>query len=138
MQRAPAGVLYVRNGRILDRIDIHLEVPAQRPERLQQGEAGEPSAVVRARVAAARGRMLARQGRANAQLEPRGLRKHLAATAEALALVARAVEELGLSARAHDRILKVARTIADLDSRADVTVEDVSEAIGYRVLDRPA
>jgi magnesium chelatase family protein len=82
--------------------------------------------------------MLSRQGRPNALLEPRGLRQHVHASADALRLLGQAVDELGLSARAHDRILKVARTIADLDGRTDVGIDEVSEAIGYRVLDRPA
>lgn len=126
------------SGPLLDRIDLHLEVPAQRPEALQGADGGETSAALRERVVAARGRMLARQGRPNALLEPRGLRSHIHAVPEALRLLAQAVDELGLSARAHDRILKVARTIADLDGRHDVGLDDVSEAIGYRVLDRPA
>ena len=130
--------LYVRNGQIRDRIDLHLEVPAQRPETLQGADGGETSAVLRERVVAARGRMLARQGRPNALLEPRGLRTHIHAAPDALRLLAQAVDELGLSARAHDRILKVSRTIADLDARDGVGLDDVSEAIGYRVLDRPA
>jgi magnesium chelatase family protein len=126
------------SGPLLDRIDLHLEVPAQRPEALQAASGGEDSAGARARVVAARGRMLARQGRPNGALDARGLRQHAGAVPEAMALLAQAVAELGLSARAHDRILKVARTIADLDARPAVSLEDVSEAIGYRVLDRPA
>ncbi len=126
------------SGPLLDRIDLHLEVPAQKPELLPAGGNGETTAQARARVVAARQRMLTRQACANAQLDSRGLRSHLHAEAEALALLDQAVTELGLSARAHDRILKVARTIADLDARETVTIEDVSEAIGYRVLDRPA
>jgi magnesium chelatase family protein len=126
------------SGPLLDRIDLHLEVPAQRPEALQGADGGETSLTLREHVVAARGRMLARQGRPNALLEPRGLRTHIHAAPEALRLLGQAVDELGLSARAHDRILKVSRTIADLDGRADVGLDDVSEAIGYRVLDRPA
>ncbi|MBN8524040.1 MAG: ATP-binding protein [Planctomycetes bacterium] len=125
------------SGPLLDRIDIHLEVPAQRPDALQDGDGGEPSPVLRQRVCAARERMQARQGRANALLDPRGLRQHVHAAPEALRLLGQAVDELGLSARAHDRILKVARTIADLEARDAVGLDDVSEAIGYRVLDRP-
>ena len=123
------------SGPLLDRIDLHLEVPAQRPDLLAGG-GGETSAVARARVVAARERMLARQGCPNATLDARGLRRHLAADPAGLALLHRAVEELGLSARAYDRILKVARTIADLEGRATVTMEDISEGIGFRVLDR--
>jgi len=126
------------SGPLLDRIDLHLEVPAQRPEALQGADDGETNAVLRERVVAARARMLARQGRPNALLEARGLRSHHHAVPEALRLLGQAVDELGLSARAHDRILKVARTIADLDGRDAVGLDDVSEAIGYRVLDRPA
>lgn len=125
------------SGPLLDRIDLHLEVPAQRPDRLQQEDGGEPSVQLRTRVVAARARMLARQGRPNALLDPRGVRSHIHAAPEALRLLAQAVDELGLSARAHDRILKVARTIADLDGRDGVGLDDISEAIGYRVLDRP-
>ncbi len=126
------------SGPLLDRIDLHLEVPAQRPETLQGGDVGETSLVLRERVVAARSRMLTRQGRPNGLLEPRGLRSHIHAAPAALQLLAQAVDELGLSARAHDRILKVARTIADLEGREGVGLDDVSEAIGYRVLDRPA
>ena len=125
------------SGPLLDRVCLHCEVPAQKPEVIQREEVGETSAVIRERVCAARSRMLARQGRANALLEARGIRQHVHATAEALRLLAQAMDELGLSARAHDRILKVARTIADLDGRDSVGLDDISEAIGYRVLDRP-
>jgi magnesium chelatase family protein len=125
------------SGPLLDRIDLHIEVPAQRPELLANAPEGEGTPRLRVRIVAARERMLARQGCANAALEPRALREHLRARADGLDLLRRAVEELGLSARAYDRILKVARTIADLDGRAEVELEDISEAIGYRVLDRP-
>ncbi len=125
------------SGPLLDRIDLHVEVPAQKPELLSKGPDGESTAQARARVVAARDRMLARQSRANAALDTRGLRKHLNAAPEAIALLDQAVNDLGFSARAYDRILKVGRTIADLDGRDGVTLDDVSEAIGYRVLDRP-
>jgi magnesium chelatase family protein len=125
------------SGPLLDRIDLHVEVPAQKPELLSAGPEGETTAQARARVVAARNRMLERQGRANAALDSRGLRKHLHADAAAISLLDQAVTELGFSARAYDRILKVARTIADIDGREGVGLDDVSEAIGYRVLDRP-
>ena len=125
------------SGPLLDRIDLHLEVPAQRPDLLAQPSGGETTIQARARVTTARNLMLARQGRPNATLGPKGLREHLNADAAGLALLNQAVEELGLSARAYDRILKVARTIADLEARPAVTLDDISEAIGYRVLDRP-
>jgi magnesium chelatase family protein len=124
------------SGPLLDRIDIHLEVPAQKPELLARDGGGETTAQARARVAAARARMIARQGSSNAELGHRALAKHIGATDEAMALLRQAVDELGLSARAYDRILKVARTIADLAARDEVGIDDVSEAIGYRVLDR--
>jgi magnesium chelatase family protein len=92
------------SGPLLDRVDLHLEVPAQRPEALQQADGGETSAQIRERVLAARSRMLARQGCPNALLTPRGLRSHLHATPEAMKLLAQALDELGLSARAHDRM----------------------------------
>ena len=126
------------SGPLLDRIDLHLEVPAQRPELLSQLPQSETSAQARLKALAARQRMLDRQGCANAHLEARGLRTHLHATTESIDLLHRAVDELGLSARAYDRICKVARTIADLEGRAEVGIDDLSEAIGYRVLDRPA
>ena len=126
------------NDTILDRIDLHVEVPAQKPELMSRGPEGETTAQARARAVAARDRMLARQGRANAALDTRGLRRHLNAAPEAITLLDQAVNDLGFSARAYDRILKVAKTIADLDARDLVSLDDVSEAIGYRVLDRPS
>jgi magnesium chelatase family protein len=111
-------------------------VPAQKPEHMQKANAGESAAAMRARVVAARSRMLTRQKCANAALSSKGVQRHATPSKEALALLNQAVDELGLSARAYDRILKVARTITDLDSRNDVGLDDVSEAIGYRVLDR--
>jgi magnesium chelatase family protein len=125
------------SGPLLDRIDIHLEVPAQRPDLLANADGGETTAQARARVVAARDRMLARQGCANAGLGPKGMREHIRASADGIKLLHQAVDSLGLSARAYDRILRVARTIADLDDRPDVGLDDISEAIGYRVLDRP-
>jgi len=125
------------SGPLLDRIDLHLEVPAQRPDLLHAVAPGESTAVVRARVVAARDRMLARQGCANAALGPKGVTEHAQPDDDGRRLLHQAVEDLGLSARAYDRVLKVARTIADLDGRASLSLDDVSEAIGYRVLDRP-
>ena len=125
------------SGPLLDRIDLHIEVPAQKPELLGRGPDGASTPQARIGVVAARERMLKRQGRANAALDSRGLRRHLHAANETIALLDQAVNDLGFSARAYDRILKVARTISDLDGRDDVALDDVSEAIGYRVLDRP-
>jgi magnesium chelatase family protein len=125
------------SGPLLDRIDLHIEVPAQPPERLLGEAPGEDSATVRARVVAARDRMLARQGRPNAMLDPRGVRSHLHPAPGALDLLGQAIGELGLSARAADRIAKVARTLADLDGATAVSTDHIAEAVGYRVLDRP-
>lgn len=126
------------SGPLLDRIDIHLEVPAQRPELLDKSASGTGTAAARERVVAARARMLERQGCANAALDAKGMRRHIHADDAGIKLLHQAVESLGLSARAYDRILRVARTIADLEARTGVTLDDISEAIGYRVLDRPA
>jgi magnesium chelatase family protein len=125
------------SGPLLDRIDLHVEVPAQKPELLSHDPTGETTTQARQKVATARNRMLSRQGCANAALTPRLLRTHLHADTEAITLLDEAVTQLGFSARAYDRMLKVARTIADFDDRDTVNLDDVSEAIGYRVLDRP-
>ncbi len=125
------------SGPLLDRIDLHVEVPAQKPELLSHGPDGQTTAQARVHVVAARERMLKRQGCSNAGLSSRSLRKHLNANKDAIALLDQAVTDLGFSARAYDRILKVAKTIADFDNRDQVNLDDVSEAIGYRVLDRP-
>lgn len=124
------------SGPFLDRIDLHLDVPAQSPDRLDRAQAGPSSAEVRAKVIAARERMIQRQGRANALLSGRRLRQYAVPTAAGKSLLHRAVDELGLSARAHDRILKVALTICDLDQRPEIDDEVISEAIGFRILDR--
>ncbi|MFW5845875.1 MAG: YifB family Mg chelatase-like AAA ATPase, partial [Planctomycetota bacterium] len=124
------------SGPLIDRIDIHLEVPAQSPRQIESAGPGEDSRSMRQRVTAARAYMLDRQGGPNATLQGAALRRHAAPSSEGRALLHQAVEELGLSARAHDRILRVARTIADLDGQETVGIEQISEAIGYRLLDR--
>jgi len=98
-------------------------------------EAGEISAVVRARVAVARGRQLARAGKVNSALSNREAERDCALDARSQALLDRAIERLGLSARAYHRILRVARTIADLAGRARIDAADLSESIQYRRLD---
>ena len=129
------------SGPLLDRIDIHIEVPAVKYKELRAPSAAEDSAAVRARVVAARQKQLERfQGEkntyCNAQMAPKMVRRHCGINADAEKLLENAVMRLGLSARAHDRILKVARTIADMDNSADVQVKHLSEAIQYRTLDR--
>jgi magnesium chelatase family protein len=115
-------------------------MPAVKYRELRDDTEGEGSDEIRARVIAARGRQLRRfQGEkmfCNAQLSPRQIQKYCAIPAEAERLLENAMTRLGLSARAHDRILKVARTIADLASEELIGVPHISEAIQYRSLDR--
>jgi magnesium chelatase family protein len=122
------------SGPLLDRMDLHVDVPAVAPALLGTG-GGTPSAEVRARVARARAAQ-AERGRANARLRGAGLRRACAVDADGRRLLQVAVERLGLSARAHDKVLRVARTIADLEGREALRGPDVAEAIQYRALDR--
>src|ERR1700690_3734721 len=129
------------SGPLLDRIDIHIEVPAVKYKELRGEASSEDSAAVRGRVIAAQQRQLQRftaerKTYSNAQMAPKMIRKHCAITQEGEKLLENAVTRLGLSARAHDRILKVARTIADLDAAPDIQAKHLSEAIQYRTLDR--
>jgi magnesium chelatase family protein len=129
------------SGPLLDRIDIHIEVPAVKYKELRGDPGIESSAAVRERVMAARSRQLERYAGeksiyANAQMPPKLLRKHCAICADGEKLLENAITRLGLSARAHDRILKVSRTIADLDGVAGIEPRHLSEAIQYRTLDR--
>lgn len=128
------------SGPLLDRIDIHIDMPAVKYRELREAEGGDTSDTVRKRVVAARERQLARyQGEkihANAQMSTRQVRKYCDLTADCERLLENAVNRLGLSARAHDRILKVARTIADLEGAESIGHAHISEAIQYRSLDR--
>jgi magnesium chelatase family protein len=128
------------SGPLLDRIDIQVEVPAVRYKDLADRGSGEPSAAIRARVDGARKVQLTRfDTRAifcNAQMTPRDLRRHCAIDGNAEQLLEMAMNKLALSARAYTRILKVARTIADLEGSEGITATHVSEAIQYRSLDR--
>ena len=128
------------SGPLLDRIDLHVEVPAVRFADLSRAQAGEPSAVVRQRVVAARdlqrARYAGRPVNCNARMRPRDLREFVRLDEPTRDMLRVAMTDLNLSARAHDRILKVARTLADLAGRPDVTASDISEAIGFRNLDR--
>jgi magnesium chelatase family protein len=130
------------SGPILDRFDLHVEARALSPSELSGPPSGETSDAVRARVEAARARQRERfrglRGvHANSQLRGRALRELGGASSEAAALLARSMERLGLSARAHDRILKLARTIADLENARGVEAPHVAEAVQLRCLDRP-
>jgi len=123
------------SGPLLDRIDLHVEVPAVPCERLAE-PAGEGSEDVRERVAAARERQRAR-GTLNGRLLGAALRRHCAPDGRGREVLLRAARRLGLSARAHDRILRVARTIADLEGAERVGPGHLMEVIQYRALDRP-
>jgi len=131
------------SGPLLDRIDLHVEVPAVRYRDLADKRAGEPSEAIRERVARAREIQRARfaeraDAHANAHMGARDLREHCAIGDGGDALLRTAITRLGLSARAYHRVLKIARTIADLDGAATITTTHVSEAIQYRSLDRAA
>jgi len=122
------------SGPVADRIDLHVEVPRLSREELLGEAPGEPSAAVRERVAAARERAAARgQPGANGELGPAAARRAAALDPSARDLLGRAVERLALSARAHDRLLRVARTVADLAGDERVGSVHLAEAIGYRV-----
>jgi magnesium chelatase family protein len=129
------------SGPLLDRIDLHVEVPAVRERSLLERADGEPSADIRARVVAARERQAARfRGRtdvyANAAMTPRDIRAFCRIDAAGEALLAAAVRRLGLSARAFHRILRLARTIADLAGEDAIAPSFLAEAVQYRSLDR--
>lgn len=129
------------SGPLLDRIDIHLSVPAVPYGELAFGGAAEPSAAIRARVEAARARQRERFRdepglHANAHMAAREVRRYCRIAPEVERLLRAAVERLGLSARAYHRVLKVARTIADLAGAEPLAAVHVSEAIQYRTLDR--
>jgi len=127
------------SGPFLDRIDMHVEVPRVAPARLRQPEsAGESSTVVGRRVAAARSRALARHGRPNAAVPGPEIERHGHAAETALRQLDTAVEMLGLSARAWHRVLRLARTIADLAESDAIEEAHVAEAISLRALDRLA
>jgi magnesium chelatase family protein len=125
---------------LLDRIDLHLEIPAVPYAQLASTGGGESSSAIRERVEVARARQTQRfTGTGvgvNARMTARQARRWCAVPADAAKLLALAVTRLGLSARGHDRVLKVARTIADLAGVDDIAAEHVSEAIQYRGLDR--
>ena len=123
------------SGPLLDRIDIHVEVPAVPYQELRGNTASESSAGIRARVERTRSVQQAR-GYYNAHMPSRLIRKQCALDDSGERTLEMAVRRMGLSARAHDRILKVARTIADLAGSETVAAKHVAEAVQYRSLDR--
>jgi magnesium chelatase family protein len=125
------------SGPLLERIDLHVEVGRLPPTQLRgDAPAGEPSRSVRARVESARDRQHRRSGKANAQLSQSETSEHCQLRAPDEQLLERAVDSLQLSARSLHRILRVARTIADLDGSDGIRTPHLSEAIGYRRIDR--
>jgi magnesium chelatase family protein len=129
------------SGPLLDRIDLHIEVPAVKYRDLASREPGETSAVIRSRVARAReiqaARFSGRQGLyANAGMQAEEIRRFCRLDGAGEELLKTAITKIGLSARAYDRILKVGRTIADLAGSDGIRPEHIGEAIQYRGLDR--
>jgi magnesium chelatase family protein len=129
------------SGPLLDRMDLHVEVPAVPYKDLSCERSGEPSAAIRERVNRARRlqqeRFAGRSGvYANAHMSPKDLRRHCPVTDGADALLKSAIQRLALSARAYHRVLKLARTIADLAQSRDILPAHVAEAVQYRGLDR--
>ncbi|MEZ6317621.1 MAG: hypothetical protein R3B49_02535 [Phycisphaerales bacterium] len=127
-----------RSGPLLDRIDIHVEAPPVPYKALRSGPRGTSSADMRERIGIARAHARGRQGAtANARLTGRELDKVAPLEPDAESLLGQAITELGLSARAYDKIRRVARTIADLDGGSEtLSTAHVAEAVGYRLLDR--
>jgi magnesium chelatase family protein len=129
------------SGPLLDRIDLHLEVPAVPMKDLSQMQEGESSALIKVRVDRARQRQEQRFAKrrrfyGNGQMGPKDIKKYCTLDRSSQNLLEKAVERLGLSARAYHRILKIARTIADLDDKEAIGTEHVAEAVQYRRLDR--
>jgi magnesium chelatase family protein len=120
------------SGPLLDRIDLHVEVPALSAEELLHAPAGEPTAGVRERCAAARERAIERQGKTNQSLQGKEIDLHAGLDEAAARFLNVASARLGWSARATHRALKVARTIADLAGAAATQVAHVAEAVQYR------
>ncbi|MEZ5387018.1 MAG: YifB family Mg chelatase-like AAA ATPase [Prosthecobacter sp.] len=129
------------SGPLLDRIDLHVEVPLVDYKALASAEGGEGSDKIRMRVETARGMQRERFAKlrglhTNSAMPPRLIKQHCGLDAEAAGCLEHAMAEMNFSARAHDRILKVARTLADLDGHDQISANNIFEAIGYRTLDR--
>jgi magnesium chelatase family protein len=129
------------SGPLLDRIDIHIEVPRVPYEKLRgEGREGESSKSIRDRVRLARERQISRYNNSrlhfNSRMSQKEIREFCKLPEESEILLKRAVDSLGLSARAYNRVIKIARTIADLAGREAIETADLAEAIQYRTLDR--
>jgi magnesium chelatase family protein len=130
------------SGPLMDRIDIHIDVPAVNYKEMRSTHEPECSAIIRERVVRTRAKQLERFAGSrekiycNAQMSSRHIRIFCELSADCERLLERAMTQQGLSARAHDRILKVARTIADLEGAEQLSVSHLAEAIQYRTLDR--
>ena len=133
---------YRISGPLLDRIDLHIDVPEVSYKELTRDPSGESSKVIARRVAQARQLQFQRFQSSkpsifcNAQMGPAQIRKHCVLGKDIQKLLENAIQKLGFSARAYDRILKMARTLADLAGLENISSEHVSEAIQYRSLDR--
>jgi magnesium chelatase family protein len=137
----PDQVLRYRSkisGPLLDRIDMHIDVPALPIKDLNAINSSneESSQTVQQRVSKAREKQLKRSACSNSQLSNTDIKKHCQLKKQDALLLEKAIEKLGLSARAYQRILKVARTIADLEDEESINTKIISEAISYRRLDR--
>ena len=131
------------SGPLLDRIDLHVNVEALSDDELVSTRPAESSAAIRARCIAARNIQTRRYGRdsrvrCNAMMGPAQLTRYCVLDPQLQTMIRHAINEFGLSARAYDRILRVARTVADLAGSETIRREHLFEAIGYRALDRKA
>ena len=129
------------SGPLLDRIDIHIEVPRLPQDDMMKTQSnGESSATIRNRVVQARNMQAARftgtKMHCNAHMQSKQIRAYCQVTDDVRELLRAAIQQLGLSARAYDRILKLARTVADLEGEANIQLAHVAEAIQYRAMDR--
>lgn len=120
------------SGPLIDRMDLFVDVPRLTRAELRDGRAGEASREIRERVAAARRAQIDRQGSPNCSLSGRTLRAACALRGDAEVLFSRAIDRMGLSGRGHDRVLRVARTVADLSGEGEIAVEHLAEALNYR------
>jgi magnesium chelatase family protein len=120
------------SGPLLDRLDLFVDVPRLTREELRGEEPAEPSSEIRERVRAARKVQMIRQGAPNSALAGRKLREACQLRGDSEALFSQAIDRMGLSGRAHDRILRVARTVADLSGVSEIAVEHLAEALNYR------